>query len=307
MITQSFTIFIITNIIIGLCIGSFLNVLIHRLPRMMDKSWRGDVTETLRHWQSSDEETDADKTILGQAADMLESSTTRLYPTTYNLVTPNSSCPRCQHPIRPWENIPVISFLFLKAKCSACKAPISWRYPSIELVTGILSGLAAWHFGPTLQLGGALVLIWFLVALTMIDIDTQLLPDSMTLPLVWLGLLFNMNHDAFISLPEAVIGAIAGYLILWSVYWVFKLLTGKEGMGYGDFKLLAALGAWLGAMHLPVIILAASVSGLVIALVQMAGKQLGWGQRFPFGPYLAAGGLLALFWGKPILTWYLGG
>lgn len=299
--------FIITITIIGLCIGSFLNVLIHRLPRMMDKSWRTDVAETLRHWQSSDDdEPETDKTTLGHAAETLESSITRLYPSTYNLLTPNSSCPHCQHAIRPWENIPVISFLFLKAKCSACKAPISWRYPSIELVTGIVSGLAAWHFGPTLQLGGALILIWFLVALTMIDIDTQLLPDSMTLPLVWIGLIFNMNH-AFISLPEAVIGAAAGYLILWSVYWVFKLLTGKEGMGYGDFKLLAALGAWLGAMQLPVIILAASVSGLIIALVQMAGKQLGWGQRFPFGPYLAAGGLLALFWGKPILTWYLGG
>lgn len=304
-ITSYFT-FITMVSVTGLCIGSFLNVLIHRLPKMMDQSWREELIEILRHWVSTPENTDTEKQTFEHAANTLEACSQRLYPKTYNLVTPNSSCPNCQHAIRPWENIPIISFMFLRGRCSNCKTPISWRYPSIEFVCGLLSGLAAWHFGPTIQLGAALVLIWFLVALAMIDIDTQLLPDSMTLPLVWIGLIFNMN-GAFVSLKEAVIGAIAGYLILWSVYWIFKLITGKEGMGYGDFKLLAALGAWLGWLQLPFIILAASFSGLLIALVQMAGRRLGWGQRFPFGPYLAAGGLLALFWGRPIMNWYLGG
>lgn len=290
--------------VVGLCIGSFLNVVIHRVPRMMERRWREELAETLRHLADDKGNTADERSSMEQGARALESGTARQFGRTYNLVTPNSSCPHCDHAIRPWENIPVISYLFLRGRCSSCKKPISRRYPAIELLTGLLSGLAALHFGLSPQLAGALILIWFLVALTMIDIDTQLLPDAMTLPLLWLGLLFNMR-GVFVPLPQALIGAVAGYLLLWSVYWIFKLLTGKDGMGYGDFKLLAALGAWLGFMQLPMIILAASVSGLAFALVQIAGARLGWDQKIPFGPYLACGGLLSLFYGEAILVWYL--
>lgn len=290
--------------VVGLCIGSFLNVVIHRVPKMMERSWRRDVIDTLRHLAGSSDTTDAERKDMEQGALTLEQNTARLFTRTYNLVLPHSSCPNCGHSIRPWENIPVISYLFLRGRCSSCKKPISLRYPLVELATGLLSGLLALHFGFSMQLVGALILLWFLVGLTMIDIDTQFLPDSMTLPLLWLGLLFNIR-GVFAPLPQAVIGAVAGYLLLWSVYWIFKLLTGREGMGYGDFKLLAALGAWLGFLQLPLIILAASVSGLVFALVQIAGSRLGWGQKIPFGPYLASGGLLALIWGDRIMAWYL--
>lgn len=291
--------------VVGLCIGSFLNVVIHRLPRMMDRSWRQDIAETLRHFLTAADTRAEEKLPLERCITTLETGITQRFPGSYNLVTPNSSCPHCRHAIRPWENIPVVSFLFLKGRCSACRARISWRYPLIEITTGLLSAAAAWHFGPTLQLVGALILIWFLIALTMIDIDTQMLPDSMTLPLLWLGLLFNIS-GIFVPLSVAVVGTVIGYLLLWTIYWVFKLLTGKDGMGFGDFKLLAALGAWLGALQLPAIILAASVSGLVFAAIQLAASRIGWEQRIPFGPYLAAGGLLSLFWGQPLLAWYLG-
>lgn len=222
----------------------------------------------------------------------------------YNLVTPNSQCPKCQHAIKPWENIPVISWLFLRGKCSSCKTPISARYPIIEAVTGIVSGLVAWHFGPTLACVFALLLSWCLIALTMIDIDTQLLPDSMTLPLVWLGLIANY-YGAFIPLEEALWGAVLGYLSLWSVYWLFKLITGKEGMGYGDFKLLAALGAFMGAASLPLIIILSSAVGAVIGiagiLIQGRDKNI----PIPFGPYLAIAGWIALLWGDQITASYL--
>lgn len=295
--------------VVGLCIGSFLNVVIHRLPRMMERSWREEIADVLRHFAGADDATADERAPLVQAAATLEDGTKRRFPGSYNLVTPNSSCPQCRHAIRPWENIPVLSFIFLRGRCSSCKTRISWRYPLIELVSGLLSAGAAWQFGQaglSLQLAGALLMIWFLIALTMIDLDTQLLPDSMTLPLLWLGLLFNM-FGAFTPLAHAVVGAVVGYLMLWTVYWVFKLLTGKDGMGFGDFKLLAALGAWLGWMHLPSIILAASVSGLVFALVQLAAARMGWDQKIPFGPYLAAGGLLSLFFGDQLLPLYMGG
>ena len=295
--------------VVGLCIGSFLNVVIHRLPRMMERGWRREIAEVLRHFAGADDATPDERAPLENAAITLEAGTERRFPGTYNLITPNSSCPNCRHAIRPWENIPVISFLFLRGRCSACKTRISWRYPLVEMACGLLSGAAAWHFGasgPTLQLAGALVLIWFLLALTMIDIDTQLLPDSMTLPLLWLGLLFNLS-GTFVTLPNAVVGAVLGYMMLWTVYWVFKLLTGKEGMGFGDFKLLGALGAWLGWMQLPAIILAASLSGLLFAFAQLAAARMGWNQKIPFGPYLASGGLLSLFFGNQLLTLYLGG
>lgn len=306
MLNSSYISLIVLFAVIGLCIGSFLNVVIHRLPRMMERGWRLDLQETLRHLAGQADADDEEKKRLTEAADCLERGTARRFPGLYNLVIPNSSCPHCGHAIRPWENIPILSFLFLRGRCSSCKTPISWRYPLIELLTGLLTAAAAAHFGLGAQLAGALIMIWFLIALTMIDIDTQMLPDTMTLPLLWLGLLFNMRQT-FVPLPDAIIGAVVGYLILWSVYWVFRLLAGKEGMGFGDFKLLAALGAWLGWLHLPVIVLAASVSGLAFALTQIAAARLGWGQRIPFGPYLAAGGLLSLFFGNQLLTLYLAG
>jgi leader peptidase (prepilin peptidase)/N-methyltransferase len=222
----------------------------------------------------------------------------------FNLATPASRCPHCGHKIRAWENIPVLSWLLLlKGKCSNCKAPISLRYPLVELATGILSLIIFMVFGPNFKMLTALVLTWSLIALTMIDFDTQLLPDDITLPLVWLGLLVNIN-GLWIPLEQAVIGAMCGYLSLWSIYWLFKLVTGKEGMGYGDFKLLAAFGAWIGPSQLPLIILLSSVVGAVIGgAYAIIRKQ---SAPFAFGPYLAIAGLIAVFGGSEIIDWYLG-
>jgi leader peptidase (prepilin peptidase)/N-methyltransferase len=223
---------------------------------------------------------------------------------TYNLLTPGSACPHCNRKIGAFENIPVISYLLLGGKCKGCHAPISMRYPIVELLSGALSSFAAWHFGFGLAGLAALILIWALIALTCIDLDTQLLPDDITLPLLWLGLIFNMSN-AFTSLPNAVIGAISGYLILWSVYWVFKLTTGKEGMGYGDFKLLAAIGAWFGWQMLPLVILLSSVVGAIVGITLIVAAKHGRDIPIPFGPYLAGGGLIALFWGAQLTQSYL--
>ncbi|HQV21524.1 MAG: prepilin peptidase [Moraxellaceae bacterium] len=262
---------------LGLCIGSFLNVVIYRLPVMMQRQWDNECCslnqQPLKH---------SDK---------------------FNLATPASRCPKCGHKIRIWENIPVISWLFLKAKCSNCHSPISIRYPLVELATGLLSVLVFIAFGPTAKMVSALVLTWALIALTMIDFDTQLLPDDITLPLVWLGLLVNIN-GVWVPLEKAVIGAMCGYLSLWSVYWLFKLVTGKEGMGYGDFKLLAAFGAWLGPTQLPLIILLSSVVGAVIGGVYAIIRKQS--APFAFGPYIAIAGLIAMFGGNEIVDWYLG-
>jgi leader peptidase (prepilin peptidase)/N-methyltransferase len=266
--------------LLGLCVGSFLNVVIHRLPRMMEREWEGQCAE-----------------LRG------ETPPTEAEP--LSLARPRSRCPKCGHQIRALENIPVISYLLLKGKCSACSTPISPRYPLVELITGLLSAYAAWHFGPTLQSVGALLLIWSLIALTGIDFDTQLLPDSITLPLLWLGLAFNLA-GTYTDLPAAVIGAMAGYLALWSVFWAFKLATGKEGMGYGDFKLLAALGAWLGWQMLPAIILLSSVVGAAVGLTLIVATRQGRNVPIPFGPYLAAAGIIALFWGDSLTRGYLG-
>jgi leader peptidase (prepilin peptidase)/N-methyltransferase len=265
---------------VGLSVGSFLNVVIYRLPVMMQRRWKGDCCELLEL-----ENSDADAA-------------------TFNLVMPNSRCPGCGHAIRPWENIPVISYLALRGRCGSCKMPISLRYPVIETVSGVLALLLGMHFGgANLTLLGALLLTWALIALTMIDVDEQLLPDDITLPLMWLGLLFN-TFGVFTDLQSAVLGAIAGYLSLWTVYWVFKLVTGREGMGYGDFKLLAALGAWLGWQALPMIILLSSLVGAVIGvgliILQRRGRQV----PIPFGPYLAIAGWLSLVWGAEITAWY---
>lgn len=265
-------------LVAGLCVGSFLNVVIHRLPKMMEHDWHAQCAE-------------------------LRGDVPAPRPT-YNLALPRSACPSCQRRIGALENIPVLSYLVLRGRCRGCGSAIGWRYPAIELLTGIVSAFIGVRYGMTLQGAGVLLLCWSLIALTFIDIDTQLLPDSITLPLLWAGLLFNLR-GTFVPLEQAVVGAAGGYLSLWSVYWVFKLATGKEGMGYGDFKLLAALGAWLGwKMLLPIVLLSSVVGALFgIGLIVLArhGRQI----PIPFGPYLALGGVVALFWGAPILRAYL--
>lgn len=267
--------------LLGLCIGSFLNVVIHRLPRMMEQDWQVQCAE-----------------LRGEPL-----------PDTGEVLTlsrPRSRCPNCGHQITAWENIPLFSYLLiLKGKCSGCDARISPRYPIIEALTALLSAWTVWHFGPTLQAAGGLLLIWSLIALAAIDLDTQLLPDSITLPLLWLGLGFNLA-STYTDLASAVIGAMAGYLSLWSVFWLFKLFTGKEGMGYGDFKLLAALGAWLGWQMLPSIILLSSVVGALVGITLIIAARHGRNVPIPFGPYLAAAGAIALFWGPQLTERYLG-
>ncbi len=266
--------------LLGLCVGSFLNVVIHRLPRMMEADWQRQCAE-------------------------LRGETPATEPT-YNLATPRSSCPNCGHRISALENIPLISYLFiLRGRCSGCATQISPRYPLVEALTGALSAYAVWHFGFTPAAAGALLLVWALIALTFIDFDTQLLPDSITLPLLWLGLLFNLA-GSYTAIDTAVIGAVAGYLSLWSVFWAFKLATGKEGMGYGDFKLLAALGAWLGWPALPTIILLSSLVGAIVGISLIVFARRGRNVPIPFGPYLAAAGLITLFWGQKLSETYLG-
>jgi leader peptidase (prepilin peptidase)/N-methyltransferase len=271
--------FIALAILLGLLVGSFLNVVIHRLPHMMQRDWR-------------------------EQCAWINGNTLAEEPP-YNLVLPRSACPSCKHQIAWFENIPVLSWLALRGRCSECGVPISKRYPLVEILTGALFGYAAWRWGVGMQT----VLIWgllaSLIALSFIDLDTQLLPDSITLPLLWIGLLVNLNA-VFCSLDEAVIGAAAGYLSLWSVYHLFKILTGKEGMGFGDFKLLAALGAWLGWKMILPIVLAASFAGALIgiAMIVFAGRDRA--KPMPFGPWLALGGLVALFWGDTLLQFWLG-
>jgi len=276
-------------ILLGLVVGSFLNVVIHRLPKMLEREWDAQAAELLEQKGSAD----SAAKLRGTGANVR-----------YNLVMPPSTCPHCGHRIRAWENIPILSYLFLRARCSACRAPISIRYPVVEALSGILSGYIGWRYGLTLATVGALVLTWSLIALTVVDIDTQLLPDDITLPLIWLGLLVNLN-GTFVPLREAVIGAVAGYLSLWAVYWLFKLATGKEGMGYGDFKLLAVIGAWLGWKMLPLVILLSSLVGAVVGISLIAFARYGRNTPIPFGPYIAAAGLIALFWGETINRTYL--
>jgi len=265
--------------VLGLMVGSFLNVVIHRLPIMMQVEWRTDCAE-----------------FEGREAPQADP---------LNLLTPRSRCPSCGTPITAMQNIPVASWIALGGKCAACKAPISVRYPLVELFTGLASALLAWRFGWGPALAAGLVFTWALIAASAIDIDTQLLPDRITLPLLWIGLLVNV-FGVFVDLRSAVLGAAAGYLLLWSVYWGFKLLAGKEGMGFGDFKLLAALGAWTGWQTLPLILLVSAGAGAVIgiALIWLSGK--GRDTRLPFGPYLAAGGMVALVWGREAVIAYLG-
>ncbi|HEV2219369.1 MAG TPA: A24 family peptidase [Casimicrobiaceae bacterium] len=263
-------------LVVGLCVGSFLNVVIHRLPKMMERDWRT------------------------QCAEMRGEPVPREDPPTYNLAVPRSACPGCGHRIGALENIPVASWLALRGRCSACGAPISSRYPLVEALGGLLAAYAIWRFGATWKGLGACVMLWTLVALTFIDFDTQFLPDNLTLPLLWAGLIANL-FGVFVPLADAVVGAVAGYLALWAVYWVFKLIRGKEGMGYGDFKLLAALGAWLGWQMLPLIVLLSSVVGAGIGLMLIAFKGRDHSVPLAFGPYLAIAGGVALFFGPALV------
>lgn len=267
-------------LVFGLVIGSFLNVVIHRLPRMLEREWRQQCAEF------------EGKTSPAEAV--------------YNLVVPRSACPACGHRIAWYENIPILSFLLLKGRCAGCGSPIPWRYPVVELITGALFAVVVWQFGGDGRALAALVLLALLIALTFIDLDTYLLPDNLTLLLLWLGLAVNLQ-GLFVPIEQAVIGAMAGYLSLWSVYWLFKLATGKEGMGYGDFKLLAALGAWLGwKMILPILLASSIVGALIgIGLILFAGRDRA--RPIPFGPYLVLGGVVCLFWGPALIRLYLPG
>lgn len=279
--------FVGTAILIGMMVGSFLNVVIHRLPIMLERDWKAQCLEYL-----------GDKIVLKHAEAAGNQNK-------YNLVVPRSACPACGQPITALQNIPVVSYLLLGGKCSACKVRISMRYPVVEVMTGLMTGFVAWHFGVTWIAVFSITYLWALIALTFIDADTTLLPDDITLPLLWMGLLVNVG-GVFTDIGSATLGAAGGYLILWSVYWAFKLLTGKEGMGYGDFKLLAAIGAWLGWQLLPLVILLSAAVGTVVGVAGIVLKGRDKGAKLPFGPYLAAAGFIALVWGQQMNTWYLG-
>lgn len=266
--------------LLGLVVGSFLNVVVHRLPQMLDRDWREQCAE-----------------LRGEPAPAAEP---------LGLALPASHCPKCGARIRAIDNIPLLSYAWLRGRCRNCHARISPRYPVVEALTGALTLWSAWHFGFSAQTAGAWLLLWGLVALAFIDLDTQLLPDTVTLPLLWAGLTFNL-WGTFAQLHSAVIGAIAGYLALWAVYWLFKMATGKEGMGHGDFKLLAALGAWMGWQVLPAVIFLSSVVGAAVGIALILAARHGRNVPIPFGPYLAAAGALALFWGPSLTRLYLGG
>jgi len=271
--------FVLCTLVLGLLVGSFLNVVVYRLPKMMLRDWKAQAREVLELPAEPQTET-------------------------FNLILPHSRCPHCAHKIRAWENLPVVSYLFLGGKCSSCKAPISKRYPLVELACGLISAFVAWHFGFGWQAGAVLLLSWGLLSMSLIDADHQLLPDAIVLPLLWLGLIVNA-FGLFTSLTDALWGAVFGYLVLWCVFWLFKLITGKEGMGYGDFKLLAMLGAWGGWQILPLTILLSSIVGAVLGLILLRLRNVETSTPIPFGPYLAIAGWIALLWGDQITTSYL--
>jgi len=269
----------VAMVIFGLCVGSFLNVVIHRLPRMMEAQWRAECAA-----------------LEGREAPRAEP---------YNLFTPRSRCPSCGAGITAWQNVPVVSWLALRGKCASCKAPISARYPAVEILAAVLAVLAAWRFGYSLALAFALAYVWALAALTFIDFDTQLLPDDITLPLLWLGLIAN-SFGLFTDLRSAVAGAVGGYMVLWLVYWAFRLIARKEGMGYGDFKLLAAIGAWTGWQVLPFVIIVSAGVGAILGSLALWLSRKGADTRIPFGPYLALGGIAGLVWGHQAVVAWLG-
>ncbi|MCL5041497.1 MAG: A24 family peptidase [Gammaproteobacteria bacterium] len=272
--------FILLTGLLGLIVGSFLNVVIHRLPRMMERDW------------------------LRQCREMLEPDKEQPTEATYNLVLPHSHCPHCNAEIKAWQNLPVISYLILRGRCGNCKAPISPRYPLVELLTAVLSMVVAWQFGFGWPAAAFLLLTWALISLSMIDADTQLLPDIIVLPMLWLGLLLN-SAGMFTDIHSALWGAAAGYMTLWLVFWAFKLITGKEGMGYGDFKLLAMLGAWGGWQILPLTILLSSLVGAILGIIILKSRGQSNATPLPFGPYLAIAGWIALIWGDAITSQYL--
>lgn len=278
LLQQNSTVFITLSVVFGLLVGSFLNVVIYRLPKMMEREWHNNCLEL-------------------QGQEIPEQAP-------FTISKPRSACPNCGHKITALENIPILSWLFLRGKCSGCKTPISARYPLVEALTGALIGLVAYKYGYSATTFFAWIFVFALVALTFIDFDTQLLPDDITLPLLWLGLLFNLN-GGLTDLKSAVIGAMAGYLILWSVYWLFKLVTGKEGMGYGDFKLLAAIGAWFGWKILPAVILLSASLGTIIGVGLIILAKRGREVPMPFGPFLALGGIAALFFGQQLANYYI--
>lgn len=267
--------------LLGLIFGSFLNVVIYRLPIMLDREWRK------------------------QCKELLDIEGDNSQKSSFNLVYPRSRCPHCSHLITAWENIPILSYLWQKGRCTACQQPISIRYPIVELLSALMAVVVAWHFGFGWALVGGIIFTWVLLAASFIDFDTHLLPDDLTLPLLWLGLFFNL-FGVYTSLGDAVIGAMAGYLILWSVFWLFKLITGKEGMGYGDFKLLAALGAWLGWQMLPMIILLSAIVGAVVGIGLILLRGHDKNIPIPFGPYLAGAGWISLIAGDFLQKIYYG-
>ncbi len=289
LIANNSTVLIVLTIVLGLLVGSFLNVVIYRVPVMLQREWRQQCCEFLELDEkkfSKDDPTAKHKI--------------------FNLVKPDSHCPQCNAPVRAWQNIPILSYVMLHGKCAGCQKPISMRYPVIELVTGLLSGLVAWQFGATWLTLAFLVLTWSLISLTMIDFDHQLLPDNITLPLLWLGLLVNtLLPETTVSAADAVLGAIIGYLSLWSLYWIFKLLTGKEGMGYGDFKLLGALGAWMGWQSLLLIVILSSLVGAVVGIALLLFRGRDRNIPIPFGPYLAGAGFIAMLWGDALTRLYV--
>jgi len=308
---------VVLTSVFSLLVGSFLNVVIHRLPLMMEREWLKMAEEAAR--QQSAELVSANEIVATKhsvtlyealseeakedQADTFSAVTTESKP--FNLAQPASTCPNCGHLIRWYENIPLISyFLILGGKCSSCKTSISLRYPLIELTTAVISGFIVWQYGFNPVAFAIVFFSWCLIVLTAIDIDHQLLPDKITLPLLWSGLILN-SFDYFTTLPSALWGAVLGYLSLWSVFWLFKLVTGKEGMGYGDFKLLAALGAWTGADMLPLIILASSLIGAIVGGLMIIFNRHESQTPIPFGPYLAGAGWIALLWGKDLTGWYL--
>lgn len=278
LLQQNSAVFITLSVVFGLLVGSFLNVVIYRLPKMMEREWHNNCLEL-------------------QGKEIPEQPQ-------FTISKPRSACPSCGHKITALENIPILSWLFLRGQCSGCKTPISVRYPFVEALTGALIGLVAYQYGYTTTTLFAWVFVFALIALTFIDFDTQLLPDDITLPLLWLGLFFNLNCG-LTDLKSAVIGAMAGYLILWSIYWLFKIVTGKEGMGYGDFKLLAAIGAWFGWKILPAVILLSSVLGTIIGISLIVVAKRGREVPMPFGPFLALGGIAALFFGQQLASYYI--
>ena len=280
---------IIASLVLGLLVGSFLNVIIYRMPLILQRDWKRQCSEFLEIDNS-----------------LSEDKSHSLKHEVFNLQQPASHCPHCYHKIKPWENVPLISYIALGGKCSNCEAKISLRYPSVEFINGVLSALVAFTFGATWLTLALLIFTWSLLVLTLIDFDHQLLPDDITIPLLWLGLLVNALDLGFgVSLDDAVIGAIAGYLVLWAFYWVFKLTTNKEGMGHGDFKLLAALGAWMGWQSLLPIIILSSVVGAVSGIIMIIALGRDKSVPMPFGPYLSGAGFIMLIWGPEISTLYI--